>query len=215
MEVNIGARAVSKEGRDIGVVNQVVIEPVGNELVSVVVHATREPVRDMVVPIGEIERATKDNIYLKLTMPEVETLPDFVETDYAPPPRHWLLPPMYSRTHVLVPVSGPADLGQPTVEQPIHRHALGEPFVQYAAPQDITISEGTAVYCADGTRVGSVDEVITDQRTNRITSFVVRKGQWFPKDIVVPMSLVARTQEYRITLDCGKGELHNLPSPKH
>lgn len=213
MEVNIGAKVVTRDGRVPGVVDRVVVEPETNELISVVVRGKLRALRDVVVPVGEIERATKENVYLRLTEDDLERMPDFIESEYAPPPYQSVPPSIYPPTHVLVPVPGRVDLGQPTVEEAPRRPTLPAGLPHYAPPESISISEGTDVYCVDG-KIGTVDEVITDPRTNRVTSFVVRRGKLLPKDVVVPVSLVSGVHEYRITLACRKDELHTPPSPR-
>lgn len=213
MEVNIGAEVETRDGLVAGEIERVVMEPSTNNLLSLVVRMGLRQARHIVVPIGEVERATKEKVHLRLTAEDLDAMPDFVESEYAPPPYQWVPPSIYPPAHVLVPVPGHVDLGQPTVEEPSRRPTLPAGLPHYAPAESIAISEGTEVYCTDG-RIGTVDEVITDPRTNRVTSFVVRKGKWLPRDIVVDAAMVSRASEYRIDLACRKEEVNKLPAPR-
>ncbi len=211
MEMDIGARVITVEGNKAGVVEKVVIDRNTNELVSIVVRLPFTAGRELAVPVEEIDRATWDKVYLKLTLAELENMPDFVESDYVPPPRHWGQSSVFPREHVLVPRPQHVDLGQPTVGENPHGAEAPVTSTRYPTSEAITITEGTEVFCQDG-RVGTVDEIITDRHTNRVASFVVRKGTWLPKDVVVPSSLVSSYDKHRVILACRKDELNDLSS---
>lgn len=56
------------------------------------------------------------------------------------------------------------------------------------------------VYTQDGDRVGNVERFVLRPDTNEITHVVVNKGLFFPSDRVVPVSLIAESEDDRLIL---------------
>lgn len=71
--------------------------------------------------------------------------------------------------------------------------------------------EGTHVYTAGGDDVGTIDRVVVDPRTKEVSHVVVRKGLLFTEDKVVPIDLIARATDERVTLREDAGNLDELP----
>jgi uncharacterized protein YrrD len=60
--------------------------------------------------------------------------------------------------------------------------------------------ENAEVFTIDGHKVGNIDRVVIDPRTNTVSHLVVHKGFLFGEDKVVPTELVANTTEDRVML---------------
>jgi uncharacterized protein YrrD len=60
--------------------------------------------------------------------------------------------------------------------------------------------EGTAVYSSDNEQVGHIDRVVLDPNTKTVTHVVVRQGFLFTEDKVVPIGLISKATEDRVTL---------------
>ena len=52
------------------------------------------------------------------------------------------------------------------------------------------INLGTKVMTADGTDVGKIDRLVVDPRTDRMQEFVVRKGFFVERDVIIPIGEV-------------------------
>jgi uncharacterized protein YrrD len=74
--------------------------------------------------------------------------------------------------------------------------------------------EGTRVYTVDGRDAGTVDRVVLDPRTNKVSGIVVRKGWLFVEDKVVPIEMVDIASEDRVTLRETRHDLQELPEFK-
>lgn len=72
--------------------------------------------------------------------------------------------------------------------------------------------EGAAVYDARDEKAGHIDRVVIDPRTHEITHIVVRKGFLFTEDKLLPVTMVDRTTEDRVTLNVDKSKLDTLPN---
>lgn len=72
-------------------------------------------------------------------------------------------------------------------------------------------AEGARVITAEGEIVGTIDRVVLDPDTKKVTHLVVQKGFLFTQDKLVPLSLVGPATEDRVTLRLGAGDLEDLP----
>lgn len=70
---------------------------------------------------------------------------------------------------------------------------------------------GADVYTPAGDKVGSVDRVVVDPDSRKVTHFIVKRGFLFTEDKVVSMDLVDRLESQRVTLKMGEDHLDSLP----
>jgi uncharacterized protein YrrD len=71
--------------------------------------------------------------------------------------------------------------------------------------------EGTHLFTADGTDVGSIERVVLDPRTKNVTDVVIRQGVLFTEDKVVPIEFIVSADENGATLKRAVGNLLELP----
>lgn len=71
--------------------------------------------------------------------------------------------------------------------------------------------QGADVYTAESNKIGEINRVIIDPKTNEVTHVVVQKGFLLTVDKVVPISLIGPTIEDRVTLRENAGDLEALP----
>jgi sporulation protein YlmC with PRC-barrel domain len=71
--------------------------------------------------------------------------------------------------------------------------------------------EDMRVLSAQGDDVGQLEQVVVDPQTKEVSHIVVRKGWLFTEDKLVPLNLIASTDENSITLREDAGVLHDLP----
>ena len=79
------------------------------------------------------------------------------------------------------------------------------PAIHYAA-----VERGTPVYAADGTQVGTVDQMVDNYREHILDGFVIQTGSGL-KFVDAPE--VRRTAERGVTLTIGADEVDALPDP--
>ncbi len=63
----------------------------------------------------------------------------------------------------------------------------------------------------EGEEIGSVDRVILNPYTREVDAIVVHRGRILTRDVVVPLSLVQRSDEEGVQLRIGRYELQQLP----
>ncbi len=206
MEVNVGAKVVTRDGKMAGEVDRVIMIPDKNQLISIVVHKGFFLTRDIVVHAQDIERADKHAVYLRITAKELDNMPDFVPENYTVPPRHWTPPSIYVPAHVLVPVPGYVDISKTReeLETKAQEAQIGERIPRGA----VELNEGTEVDCIDG-RLGTIDEILIDSRSKQVTGIVVRMGTILTKDVVVPVRRIAEIRSDRVLLNCKKAQVEH------
>ena len=75
------------------------------------------------------------------------------------------------------------------------------------------IRRGLPVYTADGERMGTVDHLLVDPQTHRVTHLVIHRGRWFSpgEDYMVSIDHVTTASEYGIRLRLRHDEIEQLP----
>jgi uncharacterized membrane protein len=69
-----GAFVNARDGH-VGTVEEIVIDPASGKAAQIVVHTAGRKKQELVMPVAVIDRAEADNIYLKLSKEQVDTLP--------------------------------------------------------------------------------------------------------------------------------------------
>jgi uncharacterized protein YrrD len=76
----------------------------------------------------------------------------------------------------------------------------------------VKFKENAAVLTANHDKVGHLEQLVIDPRTNEVTDIIVRKGILFSKkDKVVPIDMVASTEDEEVLLRPNVGDLQALP----
>jgi uncharacterized protein YrrD len=71
--------------------------------------------------------------------------------------------------------------------------------------------ENAEVVTSSGDKVGRIDRVVIDPKSNELTHLVVKKGFLFTRDKVVPVSQVEDTSELQVTLKNGSTDPDEFP----
>ena len=209
-----GAHVESVEGKDVGRLHSVVIDPRDNEVTAIVVNTGPhfpEPgfgspeLRN--VPIDLVEDAGDEKVILRCTREEFGGLPAHVETDFAP-------------------ASAPS--AEPAKEDPAHRLwnigvALAASFANSAT--GIAMPADTARKASFGreilndapvwrvephSHIGDVERVLVDEDTDEIRDLVIRRGVLFHENVVLPMDYVTEILDGVIHVQISDDQLRAL-----
>ena len=71
--------------------------------------------------------------------------------------------------------------------------------------------QGATVFTSDLRKVGTIYRVVIDPETKEVTHLVIRKGNLFVEDKVLPVDLVMSATEDRVVLRSDIGDLQTLP----
>jgi len=213
MHIQFGATVVTADGKEIGTIDKMVLDPEGGDLHAIVVRKGLLFGRDIEIPIDTIVERREGSVQIRLTSGHLDQLDTFYEGSYTTPP------PERSAEYVSgygYPAAGllwPSRWSGPLSGEPYGHDAVDVVEDEVAAmhrAQDLSnavIKEGSDVRSRDGEKVGEVHQIVFDATTGRPTTLVVRKGFLFAEDVELPVGLIASLDDDRVYLDARHDEL--------
>jgi sporulation protein YlmC with PRC-barrel domain len=219
MHIELGRPVMSRDGKRIGTVDQLVLDPATREVQAIIVHRGLLLTEDRIVDRALIDAVAPDGtVWLSLDAEQAEQLPQFVETEFvrltadeaATLPYVWpsggglgTVPFVWG-----TPVSGPS-VPEPRLAQfdptggtlPSSPPPVAKP-VETASnlpAEAVRIDRGTAVVASDGTRLGKVEHVHLNE-DGEIVSLAVDPGLFGGESLHIPAAWIASVTEDEIRL---------------
>jgi uncharacterized protein YrrD len=208
MEFRMGVPVMASDGR-VGTLEGLIIDPAQGEITGLVVRQGFLLPHDVMIPIERVVHAGDEAVQVKGTAAEIAELPGFDQAQFTAPPEEWLPPPSQAA-------------GAGAFYFPVSPYAVGafmpgsaapEPApepVEELPPSDVDVSPLTEVRCLDGIG-GTVDEVITEDDSDRVTHLIVRRGSLLTRDLVVPVAHVREVTDGVVQLDLTQEQLDAMP----
>ena len=215
MQFKQGANVSTYDGKNVGSVDRVVLNPKTKEVTHIVVRKGFLFNEDKLVPLSIVASATEDKVMLRADAIDLDKLPPFEEVHYVPldesealtvaypvgwaSPFYWYEPLAGSMAY---PEYGPTYAGQ----QPYRSET------EQNIPEDtVALKEGARVISDDDQHVGNVERVFTQTGNDRASHFLVSAGLIFKDHKLVPTSWIHDMQEDEVHLNVNAGTLKNLP----
>lgn len=192
MDIKLGSDLFARDGR-CGTIRHVVVDP-GSRTVRAIVVAASEG--DVVVPIEQVEEKA-NRLLVNATRADVASLPRFMAVDFCLPPEE-----DRSQCHQIWPVV-PATLEGEASAQPLRVEHVA------MAPGDLAVDKGTPIRCRDGD-CGSLEEVLADPDSERISAVLVRRGLLFTGSLLIPASWIDHVGEGAIHLRATRDQVDKL-----
>lgn len=218
MIIEEGAEVFTADGKKVGEVDRIVIDPASKEVTHVLVQKGFLFTTDKVVPINLISTSGEDRVTLREDAGDLEALPDFEETHYVPvneveaqadaetpaaPAMYWYPPVGYTWWGM-------------TGGMPSYIYPPIPPYVvqtERNVPEGtVALKEGAKVLSADGEHVGNVEAVLTGVETDRATHLLVSKGVLLNKTVLIPTTWISTIMEKEVHLVVGSELLKDLPA---
>lgn len=217
MDLQKDALIVTHEGREVGHLDRVAINPRSKEVTHLVVRKGKLFPVDKVVEMTYVGEITPDRITLKPEAGDPEYLPPFQVKYYvgtnaplAPkddlgglgrtfaPKGYWTAPAGNIGGLGGVPLRGIPDSALPLPKIP----PAGTEVEQEQNVPDTTVAlkEGAKVVAEDGAAVGSLVRILADEATGRATHFVVAHGAVGQNHKAIPVEWVGDVQEKEVAL---------------
>ena len=209
-----GAHVESKEGKDLGRLHSIVVDPRDNEVTHIVVNAGPhfpEPgfgAPDLInVPVDQMEDAGEDKVVLRVTRDEFRKLPQYIERDFTPArgpaareehtdPAHFLWNTGVALAASLARITTGIAIPAETVRKAsFEREILNDAPVWRTEPH---------------THIGDVERVLVDEDTDEIKELVIRRGALFHEDVVLPIGYVTEILDGVVHVQLTDGELRGL-----
>jgi uncharacterized protein YrrD len=212
MQFKEGARVFTAEGKRVGTINRVVLEPDTKQVTHLVVEKGFLFKEDKVVAMSLVGPATEDRVTLRVDMGELDSLPNFEESYYVPLDRN------------SAPASGPAHWARPLYLYPpvgawrttVASAAFSTPRAVAKTEQNIpertvALEEGAKVLSSDGEHVGDVECIFTDPVKDWATHLLVSEGVLLKDRKLIPTTWVGNILEDEVHLTVDSELVGSLP----
>lgn len=209
MRYNLGAKVYTSDGQEIGTISRLVVDPRRDEVEEFVVEKGFFVSHDVIIPIGQVRdhigNDDEHEIHLAMTAEDVKKLPQFEEVRYVGAPDDmypgllgsglapgaaglggggWLWP-----ASAYEPAQSPQSPTDAAADAPRSPFSTMDERVEDSRPGRAFLSTGTDVV-AHGDKIGTVDELVVDERTGKVTELIVKKGLFGGKEIRIPTQFI-------------------------
>ncbi len=212
MQFRQGVSLYTLDGKEVGHIDRVVIEPKSNEITHLVVRKGLLIKEDKVVPVGLVTAGKEDHVNLRLDEGQMEELPNYEETDYIP---------TNDDDAGRSPQGGPILIAPPALYwYPAYDGTSLPGYLPsaYVAETRTNIPEGTVavkagakVMTRDGMDVGNVAQVLTDLYEDRVTHCVVSRGLVRKEEKLIPVGWIESWGDDEVRLSVGARTMERLP----
>lgn len=222
-----GARVYLANGKEIGRLDRVVIDPLTMQVSEIVIkHGLLSPERK-IAAATLIDRIDGDEIHLIEYPGGWNELPDFEEHDYRYMSGENMTYPenlsgsdaqlMYSYPPI-IPVSGggaypPGAIlhGEPATPSPDYASSYVKETRRNTPEGEVALKEGARVVSADGAELGSLERLFTNPENGEVTHFLVSSGMLLKKEKMIPANWVSELHEHEVRLGINARFVEQLP----
>jgi len=218
MEFKEGAVVISSDGKKVGHIRRVVIDPQTEEVTHLVIEKGFLFIEDRVIPIDEVASVTPDRVVLRIPVEHLVDMPVFETEQYLPAeleveqPGRSSGPNFNGLTLYWYPTVGvtPADLSKkktyPGESVALMHRTISEDLV--------ALEEGALVFSSEDEPVGRVERVIANPDNDQVTHFVIERGTLLKARKLIPIQWVESLGEEQVHLRVATKLLKELP-PYH
>jgi uncharacterized protein YrrD len=212
MQFKQGAPVYTSDGKEVGHIDRVVLNPRTKAVTHLVVRKGFLFTEDKIVPISMVAMGTGEGITLRSSAGDLENLPPFEETHYVAVDD--------AEAHAS---AYPAEMATPLYWYPPMGGWLGYSEFAYPYPPPylaeteqnipsgtVALKEGARVLTTDGQHVGNIERVLTDANADRATYFVLAQGLFFKERKLIPATWIREISEDEVHLSVGAAVLDGL-----
>ncbi len=202
-KLDVGKHVKSSDGKDVGRVDKLVMNPDTLMLHSFVIKGGHLFGHDVIAPLFTVDSVEEDGlVHLNIDAESARQLQPFVrEQYYVTPPEDFHV---VGGGGFMVKEGNPYMLGPPEggdrpVPAAVPNHLIHNSSI---SADMVMLTAGTDVYGSGGDKIGTVDEIIyTDD--GHATAFIVKAGHLFHHDVRIPIAwvrlLTSREIHLRVT----------------
>lgn len=212
MQYKIGVDVYSTEGRKIGMVDRVVIEPDTKEVTHLVVKKGVFFSQDKVIPTSSVASTTQTHVFLNEEAANLDQFPEYEVTQYVPAEEYQ--PPTIDSTDI----SPGALYAYPSVDSWLVNRRSGYANPRYVLrsqtniPEDaVALDHGAKVYSNDGKYIGNVERIFTHPKDEIATHLLISEGLFLKEKKLIPTQWIKETYEDEVHLKVDSLLIANLP----
>lgn len=209
MQFKQNASVYTADGKDVGRVDRVVLDPKTKVVTHLVIRKGFLFTEDKVVPVELLEETAETGIRLRPEVGDLNALPLFEEKRYVLAPE---TEPPVSELEIRPAGLYPAPMNAgPTLP------AAGPVAATYVISTEQNIPEGTVamkkgakIITSDGKNVGSLEQVLTDPGHERAAYLIIAQGLLMKERRRIPSTWVSQITEDEIHLSVGAHTIEEL-----
>jgi sporulation protein YlmC with PRC-barrel domain len=214
-----GAHVESADGKDVGRLHSVVVDPRDNEVTHIIVNAGPhfpEPgfgAPELInVPIDQMEDAGEEKVVLRSSREEFRKLPQWVERDFtlAPSSEAGAAQEKAERTDQVHRLWNTGVALAASFANLLTGIAVPAEKVRKASFEREILNDAPVWRVEPHTHIGDVERVLVDEETDEIKELVIRRGALFGEDVVLPMEYVTEIQDGVVHVQLTDEELRGL-----
>ena len=236
MRINLGTKVVTSDGKDVGKIDRLVVDPRSDRMQEFVVRKGFFVEHDVIIPIGEVEDHVGNDdeaIHLRMTADQVKQLPEFVESSYMAAP-DGMYPGLFGDSVGMAGATGggllwPAPIYEPAAQGSLGRAGLpadaplsdgsgSNPVapgmmgdrLRESRPGNVFLTTGTDVKTRSGDKVGTVDELVVDPERGKVTELIVKKGLFGSKEVRIPTQFIDEIDDDTVYVALDKERLERF-----
>lgn len=225
MKFKHDANVYTADGKDVGRIERVVMDPISKEVTHVIVRQGFIFTEDKAVPIDYFYSQSEDSVVLRSDIADLDSIPRFEETHYVPAhltetdmepgssvvDAYYWYPPAGAAHYPTLNMYG-VPLMASTGERP---YGTDQPYIERTKqniPEDtVALEEGARVVSADDQHVGDIEQVLMDSESNYATHIVISQGLLLKTHKLVPTFWFSTVTEDEVTLAVPASFLEQLP----
>ena len=213
MKVELGAKVATADGKEIGTIDKLILNPESGAVHAIVVRKGLLFGKDVEIPVDTIAGQRGGVVQIECTADRVDELRTFHEGSYTTPPPERSTEYASGYGYPAASLLWPSSWSGPVSGEPYGHDAIGAVGDEVSAlhhEQDLSnavIEEGSEVRSRNGEKLGEVHTLVFDPMTERPTKLVIRKGFLFTEDVEVPVDLISSVDDDVVYLDVRHDEL--------
>jgi uncharacterized protein YrrD len=219
VELKEGTSVFTSDGKEVGTINRIVLDPETNEITHIVVQKGWLFAEDKVIPFGRVQSVTGDKVVIDESMGDFDQLPPFEETHYVGVSDRDAAARTMPADAYPANVFAPAYYWYPPFGYTGYP-AYGMPYYSWPRtkteqniPADtVPLKEGAKVVTADEKQVGNIDRLLVEPNTGHVTHFVIAEGLLFKDRKLVPANWIKTASEDKVRLNVSSDVLNRVPS---
>lgn len=228
MQLKLGDPVRSQDGKDLGVIKYLILDPSTATVNTFVVERGWLLPEDIEVPLEGVQETENRSIQVAYTAAQAAQLPRFDESLYIPFPSELTQPfltypfggilwphgdasPMMAPSGLMPPLNVSDTEGLDTdgfdaaeAPRPVPEESEEAELLKQKAQNCAVIAAGDDVLSSDGEKIGEVQSVTFDSDTGRPTRLVVRHGKLFFEDKELPAESIASVHDGAVYLRLSK-----------
>jgi uncharacterized protein YrrD len=204
MQFKKGVDVVDKNGKKVGSMERVVIDPRTGEVTDLIIHKGHLLIQDKVLPVDQVQRTGDNEVILNTDADNLKDLPDYIEARYVPMDKQDLAEQQSDAEAAIpmlwYPAPGQAMFSYPGLYPDPTQYPNKIELKENTPKGTVALQEGARVIGKDGKHVGNVEKVITEDQKSQVTHLLITKGTFNHEMKLIPANWISGIKDDGVRL---------------